>query len=61
MLQKLADAQKKQDEERKKVERKQRHMQDDLRYALKKLSEPLDVNMSYEDVYSFSILRFGAH
>ncbi|EIN06033.1 hypothetical protein PUNSTDRAFT_54329 [Punctularia strigosozonata HHB-11173 SS5] len=46
---KLADAQKKQDEERKRAERKQRHMQDDLRYALKKLPEPLDVNMSYED------------
>ena len=24
-------------------------MQDDLRYALKKLPEPIDVNMSYED------------
>ena len=24
-------------------------MQDDLRYALKKLSEPIDVNMSFED------------
>ncbi|KAI0028675.1 hypothetical protein K488DRAFT_58019, partial [Vararia minispora EC-137] len=40
-------------EERKKLERKQRHMQDDLRYAMKKLSEPLDVNISYEDAVPY--------
>jgi hypothetical protein len=27
-----------------------RHMQDDLRYAMKKLPEPLDVNLGYEEV-----------
>ena len=30
-------------------------MQDDFRYALKKLSEPIDVNMSYEDVSGFLV------
>ena len=37
-------------DEKRRAERKLRHLQDDLRYALKKLPEPLDVNMSYEDV-----------
>ncbi|TFK51650.1 hypothetical protein OE88DRAFT_1698706 [Heliocybe sulcata] len=40
---------KKQEDDRRRTERKQRHLQDDLRYALKKLSEPIDLNMSYED------------
>ncbi|KAH9935065.1 hypothetical protein B0H21DRAFT_76038 [Amylocystis lapponica] len=35
-------------DERRRAERKQRHLQDDLRYALKKLPETLDLNMSYE-------------
>ena len=44
------DAIKKLEAEKRRSERKQRHMQDDLRYALKKLAEPIDVNMTYEDV-----------
>ncbi|KDQ61667.1 hypothetical protein JAAARDRAFT_172033 [Jaapia argillacea MUCL 33604] len=40
---------KKQEDERRRTERKQRHLQDDLRYALKKLPDQIDVNMSYED------------
>ena len=40
---------KQQAEERKRVERKQRHMQDDLRYAIKKLPDPLDIGLSYEE------------
>jgi pre-mRNA-processing factor 40 len=39
---------KKQADEKRRLERKQRHLQDDLRYALKKLGEPLDINMTYE-------------
>jgi hypothetical protein len=41
---------KKQADEKRRAERKQRHLQDDLRYALKKLPEPLDINLSYEEV-----------
>ena len=37
-------------DEKRRGERKLRHLQDDLRYALKKLPEPLDLNMPYEDV-----------
>lgn len=44
-----ADAVKKAEAEKRRAERKQRHMQDDLRYALKKLPAPIDINMSYED------------
>ncbi|KAG6890015.1 hypothetical protein C0992_003360 [Termitomyces sp. T32_za158] len=40
---------KKQAEEKRRAERKQRHLQDDLRYAFKKLPEPLDINLSYEE------------
>ncbi|EPQ56799.1 hypothetical protein GLOTRDRAFT_105293 [Gloeophyllum trabeum ATCC 11539] len=40
---------KKQEDERRRAERKQRHLQDDLRYALRKLPEPIDLNMSYEE------------
>ncbi|KAH7913872.1 hypothetical protein BJ138DRAFT_1133828 [Hygrophoropsis aurantiaca] len=39
---------KKQSDERRRLERKQRHLQDDLRYALKKMPEPLDLNMTFE-------------
>jgi pre-mRNA-processing factor 40 len=45
-----ADAAKRHEEERRRTERKQRHLQDDLRYALKKLSEPIDVDMTFEQV-----------
>ncbi|KAG6821479.1 hypothetical protein H0H93_010203 [Arthromyces matolae] len=41
---------KKQADEKRRAERKQRHLQDDLRYALKKLPDPLDVSLSYEEV-----------
>jgi len=41
---------KKQADEKRRAERKQRHLQDDLRYALKKLPEPLDINMSYDEI-----------
>lgn len=44
---------KKQADEKRRVERKQRHAQDDLRYAMKKLPEPLDINLSYEEVSAF--------
>ena len=37
-------------DERRRAERKLRHLQDDFRYALKKMSSPLDLNMTYEDV-----------
>lgn len=41
---------KKQADEKRRAERKQRHAQDDLRYAMRKLQEPLDINLSYEEV-----------
>ncbi|KAF5383593.1 hypothetical protein D9615_003571 [Tricholomella constricta] len=41
---------KKQAEEKRRAERKQRHLQDDLRYAMKKLSEPLDIALPYEEI-----------
>ncbi|KAJ3522006.1 hypothetical protein NMY22_g12072 [Coprinellus aureogranulatus] len=41
---------KQQADEKRRAERKLRHMQDDLRYAFKKLPEPLDINASYEQV-----------
>jgi len=44
---------KKQADEKRRAERKQRHLQDDLRYAMKKLSEPLDITLKYEDVRSY--------
>ena len=47
------EAIKKQESERRRAERKQRHMQDDLRYALKKLADPIDVGMSFEDAIPF--------
>ncbi|KIM44621.1 hypothetical protein M413DRAFT_442582 [Hebeloma cylindrosporum] len=37
-------------DEKRRHERKQRHLQDDLRYAIRKLPEPIDINMRYEDV-----------
>jgi len=41
---------KKQADEKRRAERKYRHLQDDLRYALKKLSEPLDITLQFEEV-----------
>lgn len=41
---------KQQAEEKRRAERRQRHLQDDLRYALKKMAEPLDLSISFEDV-----------
>ncbi|KAF7977604.1 hypothetical protein HWV62_3214 [Athelia sp. TMB] len=40
---------KKQSDDKRRAERKQRHLQDDLRYALKKMAEPLDLNLSFEE------------
>ncbi|KAH8093749.1 hypothetical protein BXZ70DRAFT_949059 [Cristinia sonorae] len=42
-------AMKQQADEKRRAERRQRHLQDDLRYALKKMAEPVDINLSYED------------
>ncbi|KZV61624.1 hypothetical protein PENSPDRAFT_759298, partial [Peniophora sp. CONT] len=36
-------------EAKKKAERRQRHLQDDLRYALKKLPDPIEITTTYED------------
>ena len=47
---------KKQSDEKRRAERKQRHLQDDLRYALKKLPEPLDISLRYEDVRVNSVM-----
>ena len=41
---------KKKADEKRRAERKQRHLQDDLRYAMRKLSEPLDITLSYDQV-----------
>jgi pre-mRNA-processing factor 40 len=41
---------KKQIEEKRRAERRQRHLQDDLRYAMKKLPDPIDITLSYEAV-----------
>ncbi|KAF8159573.1 hypothetical protein B0H34DRAFT_842867 [Crassisporium funariophilum] len=46
----LDGAVKKHADEKRRAERKQRHLQDDLRYALKKLPEPLDISLRFEDV-----------
>ena len=43
-------------DEKRRAERKLRHLQDDLRYALKKLPEPLDISLPYEEVRT--TLRF---
>lgn len=45
------EALRRQADEKRRAERKQRHMQDDLRYAIKKLPDPIDVNMDYEEVH----------
>lgn len=37
-------------DEKRRAERRARHMQDDLRYAIKKLPETIDVNVPYEEV-----------
>ncbi|KAL1741566.1 hypothetical protein HDZ31DRAFT_66786 [Schizophyllum fasciatum] len=44
-----AAAVKKQADEKRRWERKQRHLQDDFRYALRKLPEPIDINMTFEE------------
>ncbi|KAI0367020.1 hypothetical protein BV20DRAFT_1123833 [Pilatotrama ljubarskyi] len=44
---------KKQAEEKRRAERKQRHLQDDLRYALKKVPELHDANLSYEEALPY--------
>jgi pre-mRNA-processing factor 40 len=41
---------KQQADEKRRAERRARHMQDDLRYAMKKLPDPLDVNLGYDEV-----------
>lgn len=43
---------KKKADEKRRAERKQRHLQDDLRYAIKKLPEPIDITLPYEEVVS---------
>ena len=50
LLQLHEQAVKQQADEKRRAERRQRHLQDDLRYALKKLPDPLDINLSYEEV-----------
>ena len=50
---------KQQADEKRRNERKQRHMQDDLRYAFKKLPEPLDINATYEQVNDFAWIATG--
>ncbi|KAI0343200.1 hypothetical protein BDW22DRAFT_1484047 [Trametopsis cervina] len=44
-----AEAVKHQADEKRRAERRQRHLQDDLRYALKKLTEPIDIALSFEE------------
>ncbi|KAF6761533.1 pre-mRNA-processing protein prp40 [Ephemerocybe angulata] len=46
----LDNAIKQQADEKRRAERKLRHLQDDLRYAFKKLPEPLDIDATYEQV-----------
>jgi hypothetical protein len=41
---------KQQADEKRRTERRARHMQDDLRYAMKKLPEPLDISLGYDEV-----------
>ncbi|CAL1714843.1 unnamed protein product [Somion occarium] len=43
------EAVRRQADEKRRAERRQRHLQDDLRYALKKLPEPIDINLPYEE------------
>ena len=49
----VTEAIKQQADEKRRAERRQRHLQDDLRYALKKLPEPIVINLPYEDVRVF--------
>ncbi|OBZ74184.1 Pre-mRNA-processing protein prp40 [Grifola frondosa] len=44
---------KQQADEKRRAERRQRHLQDDLRYALKKVSELHDASLSYEEAVPF--------
>jgi pre-mRNA-processing factor 40 len=41
---------KQQADEKRRAERRARHMQDDLRYAMKKLPEAVDISLGYEEV-----------
>ncbi|KXN90711.1 Pre-mRNA-processing protein prp40 [Leucoagaricus sp. SymC.cos] len=43
-------ASKRRADEKRRAERKQRHLQDDLRYAMKKLPEPINITLSYEEI-----------
>ncbi|TFY77162.1 hypothetical protein EWM64_g6845, partial [Hericium alpestre] len=43
-------ATKQQADEKRRAERRQRHMQDDLRYAMKKVTPAIEVNATYEEV-----------
>jgi pre-mRNA-processing factor 40 len=43
---------KKQADEKRRTERKLRHLQDDLRYALKKLPEALALSLQFEEVHA---------
>jgi pre-mRNA-processing factor 40 len=44
------EALRQQADEKRRAERKTRHMQDDLRYALRKLPDSLDLNLAYDEV-----------
>ena len=50
---------KKQQDEKRRHERRQRHLQDDLRYALKKLPDSIDINISYEAVGLISYVNLS--
>jgi len=41
-------------EERKRAERRKRHLMDDLRYAMKKAEPPINLEGSYDEVSSFT-------
>lgn len=49
------EAVRRQADEKRRAERRQRHLQDDLRYALKKLPEPIDINLPYEEVCLYAL------
>lgn len=52
---------KKQADEKRRNERKQRHLQDDLRYAIRKLPEPIDISLRYEEVSFHLFLLYDAN
>ncbi|KAF9269050.1 hypothetical protein L218DRAFT_416844 [Marasmius fiardii PR-910] len=57
-IQLLDSALKKQADDKRRSERRLRHLQDDLRYALRKLPEPLDLNLTYEAVCYYFLLCY---